>query len=234
MWNTDVLVEAAAAALRHESARLREEAAVRGLDACGEVPLHGLLEAGFRDAGFGVYRERPFPGAEGARPKHSERERCDLVLTPDPGVTLLDPVAVLLEQDAAARTLFAEVEAAPAASAAPGIEPGEAYWLEVKCIGQFCYSAGVPGPNRTYSPELLAGPAKDVIKLEWDAAVRYGGAMVVLFTDAEATARHDLAILMHKCLDRELPVASPVVRSFPIPDLIGNTACTVCLVPLAR
>jgi hypothetical protein len=232
MWNTDVLVEAAAAALRRESDRLRDETAVRGLDASLELPLHALLEAGFRDAGFGVYRERPFPGVEGARPKFSERERCDLVLTPDPAVTLLDPVEQLRERDAAARTLFAD--SAPAVAASPGIDPGEAYWLEVKCIGQFCYSAGVPGPNRTYSSELLSGPSKDLIKLEWDAAVRYGGAMVVLFTDTEATARHDLAILMHKCLDRELPVSSPAIRTIPIPDLIGNTACTVCLVPLSR
>lgn len=92
MWNTDVLIDTAAAALRRESARLREEGAVRGLDACAEVALHALLEKGFRDGGFGVYRERPFPGLGGARPRHSERERCDIVLTPDPAVELLDPV----------------------------------------------------------------------------------------------------------------------------------------------
>ena len=230
MWNTDVLVEAAAAALRRESTRLRDETAVRGLDACAEVPLHALLAEGFRDAGFGVYRERPFPGVDGTRPKFSERERCDLALTPDPGVTLLDPVERLVARDAASQTLFG----ADAAPIATGIEPGEAYWLEVKAIGQYCYSAGVPGPNRTYSSELLAGPARDLIKLEWDGAVRHAGAMVVLFTESEGTARHDLAVVLHKCLDRELAVASPVVRSFPIPDLIGNTACSVCLIPLRR
>jgi hypothetical protein len=72
-----------------------------------------------------------------------------------------------------------------------------------------------------------------MIKLEWDGAVHYAGCLVVLFTADEATARHDLAVVMHKCLDRELPVQSPVVRSFPIPDLIGNSVCSACLIPLS-
>lgn len=232
MWNTDVLADAAAGALRRESARLREEHAVRGLDACAELALHALLFQGYLDAGYGVHRERPFPGVAEARPRHAERERCDLVLTPDPAVVLLDPVAELKARDAASGTLFQPV-VADAPPAVGLIGPEEAYWLEVKAIGQYCYSSGVPGPNRTYSAELLSGPARDIIKLEWDAAVRHAGCIVVLFTADEATARHDLAVVMHKCLDRELPVQSPVVRTFPIPDLIGNTVCSACLIPLA-
>ncbi|MCH7792057.1 MAG: hypothetical protein IID31_07245 [Planctomycetes bacterium] len=43
---------------------------------------------------------------------------------------------------------------------------------------------------------------------------------------------HDLAVTVHRMLDRDLPIASPSVESFPINDRIGNTVCTAALMPL--
>ena len=56
----------------------------------------------------------------------------------------------------------------------------------------------------------------------------------VLFTESEHTARHDIGVLMHRLLDRELPVSMPAIEHLAIPDLIGNRVCTVGLVPLSK
>lgn len=231
MWRHEDIADAAAAALERRSAALREEQSPRGLDALAEVDLHPLLAAGLAQAGFGVHPEQPYPGEVERRARRAQRERCDLVLTPAPEIALLDPVAELRQIDAAAGTLFEPI----AESMVPsdrGAHPADAFWLEIKVVGQFTFTSGIPGPNRAYASELVGGPVEDLVKLEWDRAVRHGGSLVVLFTADESTARHDLGLLLHRCLDRELPVQSPAMRTFAIPDLIGNAACTVCLIPM--
>ncbi len=249
-WRTDDLAQIAADALRARSEELRLEQAVRGLDALPEVGLHPILAAGFGQAGLRVFAEWPYPGEPERRARPSERERCDLVLTT--GERLIDPVQELKERDRAAGTLFdpelldargASAAGTPAGSApceagdgprTHATAPGEAYWLEVKTVGQHTYSYGVPGPNHAYSAELIAGPTEDAIKLEWDPAIRHCGVLVVLFTEDERTAEHDLSVLMHRLLDREIPVASHAVRQFGIPDVIGNRVCSVALVPVVK
>lgn len=231
MWRHEDIADAAASTLKGRAAALREEQSPRGLDALSEVDLHPILAAGLTEAGFGVHPEQPYPGEVERRARHAERERCDLVLTEDPGRPLLDPVAELRQRDAGAGTLFEPL----AGSMGPGDEatsPEDAFWLEIKVVGQFTFTSGVPGPNRAYASELTGGPVEDLVKLEWDRAVRHGGSLVVLFTGDEETARHDLGLLVHRCLDRELPIQSPVMRTFAIPDLIGNGVCTVCLIPM--
>jgi hypothetical protein len=243
MWRTDDIAQIATDALQARAEEFRLEQAVRGLDALPEVGLHPILGGGFRRAGLEVFAEWPYPGEPERRARHSERERCDLVLTT--GVRLIDPVQELRERDKAAGTLFdpdfLKSLGAPALPAdarddakAAAATPGEAYWLEIKTVGQHTYSNGVPGPNHAYAAELIAGPTEDAIKLEWDAAVRHCGVLVVLFTEDERTAEHDLSVLMHRLLDREIPVASHAVRHFGIPDVIGNRVCSVALVPLVK
>jgi hypothetical protein len=234
VWNPEAVADAAANALSRRASELRLEQSVRGLDGLDEVSLHPILSAGFAEAGFGVYPEHPYPGEVQRRARRAERERCDLVLTPEAGQVLLDPVAELRQRDAASGTLFEPMAASIAAraTAARAVPPEDACWVEVKAVGQFTFTAGVPGPNRAYTSELLGGPVEDLIKLEWERAIRFGAALVVLFTADAPTAQHDLGVLMHRCLDREVPVQTPVVRHFPIPDLIGNADCAVCLIPL--
>lgn len=232
MWRVDDIAEIAAAALKARADALRLEQAVRGLDSLAEVGFHPLLAAALERAGFGVSRERPYPGLPGHRPKHSERERCDLALTPSPAIAIRDPVAELKARDAAAGTLFAPL--AEALAVAPGIVPDEALWLEVKLVGQFCFTAGVPGPNRAYASELLSVVRADIPKLARDRMIRHAALILILFTADRATAEHDLAAFMHRCVDRGLPVTSPSTASFDVPDLIGNTICTICVVPVRR
>jgi len=230
MWQPDQLADLAAAALRQHADSLRLEQAVRGLDAMEEVEFHPLLCGGFAAAGFGCYREVPYPGVPARRPRHAERERCDLVLSTSPDLAIRDPVAELKEQDAAAGTLFAPL--ADALCASPGIPPEEAYWLEVKLVGQFCYTHGVPGHNRAYTSELLSVASRDLPKLARDARIRHAALMLILFSADRETADHDLGVFMHRCLDRNLPVSPPSVSRFAIPDIIGNQLCTIALTPL--
>lgn len=232
MWSVEQTAEIAAAALRARADALRAEQAVHGLDAMAELEFHPLLAAGFEGAGFGVYRERPYPGQPGRRPRHAERERCDLVLTPASGIAIRDPVAELKVRDAAAGTLFAPL--AEVMAIAPGIPPEDAFWLEIKLVGQFCFTAGIPGPNRSYSSELLSVVTSDIPKLSRDGMIRHAALLLILFCADRATAEHDLAAFMHRCLDRGLPVSSPSMARFDIPDLIGNTLGTVCAVPVRR
>jgi hypothetical protein len=230
MWRMEQIADVAAAGLRERSSALQFEQAVRGLDAMAEVEFHPLLAAAFEGAGFGVHREFPYPGQPGGRPRHAERERCDLVLTAEPGLAIRDPVAELRTRDAAEGTLFEPL--ADALAVAPGAGPDEACWLEVKLVGQFCFNAGVPGPNRAYSSEILTLAAADIPKLARDRLIRHAALLLILFTADRETAEHDLAAFAHRCLDKDLPVVSPSIARFGVPDLIGNTVCSVCVMPV--
>jgi hypothetical protein len=231
MWRPDLLTDIAAAALKSHAEALAAEQAVRGLDALAETGFHPILAAGYAAAGFGVFREQPYPGQPMKRPRHMERERCDLALTDRQGVVLRDPVAAVKALDAASGTLFEG--AAPAmVEAEGGVDPADAFWLEVKAVGQYCYTHGVPGPNRAYSSELLSLAGSDIPKLSKEPMARFSGILVVLFTADEVTAKHDLGVFMHRCLDKDLPVQSPSTAGFRIVDIIGNAWCTVTLVPV--
>ncbi|MGP1272125.1 MAG: hypothetical protein ACTS22_02210 [Phycisphaerales bacterium] len=230
MWSIDEIADAAAAGLAAADSALRAEHAVRGVDALDETDLHPLLAAGFEAAGLGVLREWPLPETTKRRPKSSDRERCDLVLLPEPGDRLVDPVRKGMELDDAADTLFAG--AADRLFVDAGIEPADAVWLEVKATGQHTTRDGVPGPNTRYTTELVRLPAADIRKLARQRAVAHAGVVVVLFAADEPTARHDLHAALHRWLDDDLPVRTPAIRVTPILDRIGNAVALVAVVPV--
>lgn len=243
MWRADDIVEIIAGAIEEADRALREEQAVYGLDAMEEVELHPIIAGGFIAAGMGVLREQGYPTqwkrkrrSKDEMPLPRDRERCDLVITPSPGQTLLDPFA--MEKAAsrarkeAAGTLFEPVvEAAPEPSAC-GIAPDDAYWLELKVVAQFSVESGVPGPNRAYGSQLTRFAAADIGKLSCDRTIVHGGLALVLFTADERTAVHDSGVLLERLLTRGLRIGSPVRKSAPILDRIGNAVCTVVLAPL--
>jgi hypothetical protein len=235
MWRPDhlptILVDIAAEALRKRSEELAAEQAVEGLDALSEVQFHPLLAEAFKAVGMGVWPEQPYPGQPGKRPKRAERERCDLVLTEDVGAPIGDPVARLIELDRAEATLFAP-QAEAMSDERRLTPPEEAFWLEVKLVGQFCYSAGIPGANQTYTSELLTVAPSDLPKLARDQRIRHAGLLLIHFTADDEVAKHDLTALMHRCLDRALPVSMPSIARFSIDDRIGNQRCTLALIPV--
>lgn len=228
MWRCEDLAEAAARGLRARAAELDLEQAVRGIDALAEVELHPFLRDGLASAGFGVLMEQPYPGEPLRRPLHRERERCDLVVVPPElaGVGLADPVVELRRSDELERTLFASL----APERPVGIAPSDAFWMEVKSVGQFAFSGGIPVANATYASELVRGPATDAAKLSRDPLIQHAGVLLVHFTADERTASHDLGVLIHRCLDRDLPVCEPVIARFGFTDRIGNSLCSVSLI----
>ena len=231
MWCPEALVQACTAALRADAERLDAEQAVHGLDALDEAAFHPLLAAGLAVAGVGVLREQPYPGVPTRRARHAERERCDLVALEQPGMRLVDETVELRERDRAVGTLF---EQAALAERMPAdcVPPSEAVWLEVKVVGQFTYVDRFAGPNRRYASELVVGPLADARKLCADHAIRQAGVIIILLTTDAATAEHDLHALVHKALDRDLPVGTPIIDGFDITDRIGNSRCTVALLPV--
>ena len=68
---------------------------------------------------------------------------------------------------------------------------------------------------------------QDVKKLWTDRKIRHAGLLLVLFTQDQAVAEHDVLAWHRRCLDRGFPVAPPASRGFRITDRIGNGYCAV-------
>lgn len=229
--DTSEIVRALADSIVGADAALAAEQATKGVDALSETALHPILADGLSARGWGVHRETLYPGDH--EPGDTARDRCDLVLTDAPGVQLLDPVHAQRRVRAAAGTLFAEsaptMETEASADAVP---PVEAFWIEVKAVAQHAYRDGVPGPNRAYAAEMVNGPAADVCKIMGDGVIERGAAVLVLFTETEDVAHHDLGLATHALLDMGLPIGSPDTVTVPIADRAGNTHATVAAFPL--
>lgn len=213
MWDRRVIVESLAQGLRAEQEYLDAEQSVRGVDALDELALHRLLLRGLVDAGLGALSEQRFPAVAGRR-RRSEGARCDIVVTEAPGGALVDP----LQSD----TLFA----------GEGVDPGEAFWIEVKIAAQHAVIEGVGRPNPRYSAQLLTGVVRDVRRLAAESGIAHGAACAVVFIEDAAIAEHDVAACAHRCLDKGLTISAPVTESFPITDRIGNGLCCVALFPV--
>lgn len=233
-WDLEHLGKVAADALSASAAALDAEQAVRGLDALDEVDLHPILAEGFARAGFGVWREWPYPSQalpKRHKTKQSDRDRCDVVLTPGPGVRPRDPVAEARARAAAAATLFAGVVGETEAAGCPAMD---CCWIEVKSVGQFVYRHGVPGPNSVYSSELTAAFATDLKKLGGERGIQHGVVLGVLFAATDEVLGHDVPIALHRCLDRGLSFGTPRRAGFAIADRAGNRRCEVWGVPVNR
>lgn len=170
-----------------------------------------------------------------------ERERCDVAVLPAGCRSLLDPIgrqrsgrAMRQKAQGSLFEAFGERDAVDVESETPEgcCPPGDAFWLEVKLVGQYEHKHGVPGPNRTYASQLVRGVLGDLTKLSGDKHIVHAGALLVLFSEDTATAEHDTGVLVHRCLDRGLPIWSPERRSIPILDRIGNRLCTLMLIPV--
>lgn len=211
MWDLGLILSACAGALRGAARSLDEEQAALGIDALDELEIHPILRRGLTEAGFGVISEQRYPQA-GSRPRRSEGDRCDIVLTERPGDHLIDPLA--------SHTLFGE----------RGVEPEAALWLEVKVVGQFSITDGMARANPGYTSGLLSALTADVRKLAADDRIAHGAALLVLFNSDERIAEHDLGQWTRAVIERGLPISSPLCERFSITDRIGNGIATVALV----
>ena len=234
MWRMSEIMASLVEGIASFDRRLRAEQAVRGLDALDEVALHPVAAEALSSGGFGVLREVVYPGEHAAGLRRSARARCDLVLLPEPGMTLEDPAAEQARLDAAEGTLFAQTAAELAELAdTPGVvRAGDACWLELKSVAQHAFVDGVPGPNRAYADQMVRGPLADLVKLARDPSVWTGASVVVLFCESESVARHDLNAAAHRLLDADLPLGTPEIGGAPIEDRAGNAWCGIGIYPL--
>ncbi len=225
----DELLEIAGGALEAAARDLDEEQAVRGIDALDETGIQAIIARALANAGLGVFREWPYGVPEWVPARRTERERCDLVLTPDPSRPPRDPVAERKEKSARSGTLFAEALGdAPSTNASPE----ETAWIEVKVAGQYAFAAGVPGPSRGYSSLLVSALRQDLAKLASEDSVGARAVMLVLFGESRAVTDHDVPAALHRCLDDSLPLGEARSTGFAITDRIGNGWCAVWLVPV--
>lgn len=205
-WFPADIADAVARGLARRAKLDDAEQAVYGFDALAELGLHTILHSALADAGFGVWPEQRYPG-HWHKTNRAQGLRCDVVLTPD---------GLPLREQAVRGTLFDTRKA---------IDPQAAYWLEVKTVAQY----EIDGPFRRYSAELLSPVAKDVKKIWSDGVIQHGGLLIVLFTENQETAEHDLAAWHERCLRRGFPVGPPAVRGLSIGDRIGNRWCTAAV-----
>lgn len=211
MWDLGLILSSCARALADAARGLDEEQAALGIDALDELAIHPMLRRGLADAGFGVLCEQRYPGVA-SRPRRSEGDRCDIVLTEQPGEHLADPLA--------GHTLFGS----------RGVAPQDALWLEVKVVGQCAITDGMARQNPGYSSGLLTSLTADVRKLASDDRIAHGAALLVLFNSDQQVAEHDIGQWTRAAIARGLPISSPLCERFSITDRIGNGVVTVALV----
>jgi hypothetical protein len=211
-WDAHEILECAYNGLT-EIARHRDlEQAVYGIDALDELGLHPLIHQAFRAGSLGVWPEQRYPSDRKPRGRKSEGQRCDVVLTAE-GRLLQDP-------DAEA-TLFGDEDS---------VSFDAAYWLEIKTVAQFTPE----GPFARYASELLSPVTRDIRKLSQDRGVYHAGLLLVLFTEDEQTAQHDLDVWQARGLQKGFPIGPGLMRFAKITDRIGNGCLAVALFPVRR
>jgi len=211
-WSTANLADALADGLARCAREDNLGQVVYGFDALDELGLHPLLHEAFRQAGYGVWPEQRYPG-DWNKSKKSEGKRCDIVLT-EPPVTGQEPLP--LRDPDIKNTLF---------DSQPATDPQDAYWLEIKTVAQHETS----GPFTRYSSELLSTVVQDIKKLWNDGVITHAGLGIILFTETQVIAEHDLSAWHNQCLEKGYPVATPSIRHLPITNRIGNGNCTMAV-----
>jgi len=255
-WDAQAILDACEQHLRDHNSALDQEQATTGLDALDEVQVHPLLASALKAAGLGVLREHPLPGPDGQLidpkrlPKHSQRERCDLVLLPTNRHALIDWVREQKDRSCWQESLFQTLAMPPPLpDASLCVNAWDAFWLEVKVVAQHAFVDGVPRPNAAWSSQLVSSLTHDLAKLaahhHHDAA-RPGSSLpnaallLVVFAETPELIAHDLPIAFHRALDKAVAFRSPLHASrrdassppgFAIADRIGNAWCQCILVP---
>ncbi len=230
--NYQEILDASIQALTMHSGLLDQEHAVRGIDALSELQLHAVIGDALLEEGFGVFREAHYPSDGDAYTKQTHRNRCDLVLTPNPHLQLIDPAHRLKELAIAQETLFAglvEVDPDPEKACAPD----NACWIEIKSCAQHAYRDGIPSPNPRYGHELVTGLQTDLCKLSADEQIWHGCSMIILFTESEEIARNDLLQATQICIEQGFPTRTPLIETGSITDRAGNGCVAIGLFPFS-
>lgn len=212
-WDFSIVADRVHDTFAAAEADLRLEQAVYGLDAKDERAIQSLLAAGLADH-WQVAREAHYPSAPGSRA--SDRQRCDLVLTP-----LGRPLRPSFEPE----DLFTQSRAAATADAA------EALWLEVKVAYQY-REGGVRHPG--YGQQWRRAVIDDLKKMEADPLIHDAGLLLIVFNESDEILHKDLELFEDVLAREEVLAGFRKVRSVSILDRIGHRLCTAALWPTVQ
>lgn len=232
MWSFDELAETALDAIACADTRLRDENAVRGLDAIEPDALFAPVIAALGN-GFDTVEDHPLPTPPGTKRRAKTSSRADLVLQQHRVHLGGEPASSDSASVGAASTLFGDGGPMPgdAATQTSRAIADDALWLTLHACGQFVTRDDVPSPNTRYLTDLVRTPAKRIRALS-AAGVDHAGLLLVHFCATEDVARHDLGRAVHRWLDDDLPIRSPVIRVGALDDRIGNAVVAVGAVPV--
>lgn len=209
-WDTSILADTIGRVFERAEQALREEQAVYGLDTCDELRLHQLVAQGLSDA-YEVAREVHYPSSAGRKLSH--RQRCDLVLT-----TRGRP----LRLDSRPPDLFDPPNQA---------DPADAFWLEIKAAYQFREGGGAHGG---YGAQWRTGVVEDLRKMEAEPLIKWGGLLLIVFTESLEIVEKDLELFEDHLVRKELLAGFRQVRHTPILDRMGHRLCTAALWPTVQ
>ena len=175
------------------------------------------LASGFERLSAELEVEQAVVGLDGQRELalHALIERC--LLDAGYGVTR-EGRALVPDGDPA---LFDPVDAATDADAG---------WLEVKLVAQH----RPHGAGADYSQRLQGPVWRDVTKLARDPGIHDAAVLLVLFTEDDATANHDLAVWARRASERGLALWPRRESALDIGDRLGNRRCRLAIFPLER
>lgn len=203
----DILADDIGAIVGEREAELRLEQAVYGLDTLDEIALQDLLAAGLA-AKHSVAREVHYPSSFGK--KLSNRQRCDLVLT---------PLGSPLRLDSKPPTLFDPPSTTP---------PTGAFWLEVKAAYQF---RSIDVPHRGYGQQWRGAVVEDLRKMDIEPLIRHAALLLLVFTERQEVVEKDLDLFETVLAQKEVLAGFRQVRHVAIVDRIGHRLCTCALWP---
>lgn len=106
----------------------------------------------------------------------------------------------------------------------------DAGWLEVKVVAQH----RPLGANRGYASRLTSPVWADVEKLAADPGIHDAAVLLVLFTETDAIADHDLEAWARRATERGLHLWPRCERTLAIGDRLGNRRCRLAIFPLER
>jgi hypothetical protein len=206
-WDFSQVADRLHRCLSEAEADLRLEQAVYGLDAGDERSLQELLARRLTRF-YDVAREVHYPSTAGHR--LSNRQRCDLVLT---------PLGRPLKLDVSPPTLFNSPNVA---------SPEEGLWLEIKVASQF-REGGVR--HSGYGSQWRDAVVDDLRKMEAEPLIHEAGLALIVFNESRQVLEKDVELFEDVLVRKEVLAGFRQTRSVEILERIGHRLCTMVLWP---
>ena len=142
--------------------------------------------------------------------KLTNRQRCDIVLT---------PLGRPLKLDSSPPTLFDSPNAA---------SPAEGLWLEIKVASQFREGGE---RHSGYGGQWRGAVVEDLRKMEAEPLIHEAGLALIVFNESRAVLDKDVELFEDVLVRKEVLAGFRQVRSVDILERIGHRLCSIVLWP---